>query len=101
MWGALPERRHATIKVTMTSSGTCLILYPNKLHSSKMVCKLACILFSLILAAASATHRAPDTTKVRVGYYAESLCPDCLAFSNGPMNKAVKEVNDIFMPVLI
>ena len=62
-----------------------------------MACKSACILFSLVLAVATATR---DTTKVRVGYYAESLCPDCLAFSNGPMNKAVKEVHDCFIIIL-
>lgn len=29
---------------------------------------------------------------VDVHYYAESLCPDCLAFSKGPMNDAINKV---------
>ncbi|XP_003388404.1 PREDICTED: gamma-interferon-inducible lysosomal thiol reductase-like [Amphimedon queenslandica] len=33
---------------------------------------------------------------VAVNYYAESLCPDCLAFSKGPMNVAIDKVGSIF-----
>ena len=58
--------------------------------------KSAYILFSL-LAVVTATQHTRDATKVRVGYYAESLCPYCLAFSIGPMNKAVKEVNSLLL----
>ena len=31
--------------------------------------------------------------KVVVGYYAESLCPYCLALSNGPLNDAFEKVS--------
>ena len=34
--------------------------------------------------------------KVQVGFYAESLCPDCIALSTKYMNKAVEEVGKIF-----
>ena len=30
--------------------------------------------------------------KVTVGFYGESLCPDCIAFCTGPLHKAVQEV---------
>ena len=30
--------------------------------------------------------------KVTVGYYAESLCPDCLELSNGPLTDAFEKV---------
>lgn len=30
--------------------------------------------------------------KVIVGFYGESLCPDCIAFCTGPLHKAVQEV---------
>lgn len=29
--------------------------------------------------------------KVVVGFYSESLCPDCINLARGPMNDAVKE----------
>ena len=32
----------------------------------------------------------------RQGYYAESLCPDCIAFSNGPLTKAFQQISSIF-----
>ena len=31
--------------------------------------------------------------KVVVGFYGESLCPDCIAFCTGPLRKAFDEVN--------
>lgn len=38
----------------------------------------------------TASGKADD--KVVVGFYGESLCPDCIAFCTGPLHKAVKEV---------
>ena len=34
--------------------------------------------------------------KVIVGFYGESLCPDCIAFCTGPLHKAVQEVCYVF-----
>ena len=36
---------------------------------------------------------APANKTVNVGYYAESLCPDCIALSTKYMDKAVNEVS--------
>lgn len=35
---------------------------------------------------------ARDGDLVTVGYYSESLCPDCIAMTKGPMNDAVTKV---------
>lgn len=45
-----------------------------------------------LVASAHPSQRQSRDDKVQVGYYAESLCPDCIAFSRGPMNDAVNEV---------
>ena len=29
--------------------------------------------------------------KVQLGFYSESLCPDCIAFANGPLDEAMNE----------
>ena len=31
--------------------------------------------------------------KVQLGFYSESLCPDCIAFANGPLEKAMEEAS--------
>ena len=31
--------------------------------------------------------------KVELGFYSESLCPDCIAYANGPLEKAMNEVS--------
>lgn len=43
----------------------------------------------LLLSLASTTVLGAD--KVVVGFYSESLCPDCINFARGPMHKAMKE----------
>lgn len=30
--------------------------------------------------------------KVQLGFYSESLCPDCINYANGPLEKAMNEV---------
>lgn len=30
--------------------------------------------------------------KVQLGFYSESLCPDCIYYANGPLDKAMEEV---------
>ena len=32
--------------------------------------------------------------KVQLNFYSESLCPDCIAYANGPLDKAIKEARD-------
>ncbi len=34
---------------------------------------------------------------VSVGFYSEALCPDCLAFSNGPLNDAFSQVSGLIV----
>lgn len=31
--------------------------------------------------------------KVQLGFYSESLCPDCIDFANGPLEKAMNEAS--------
>ena len=53
------------------------------------------VFFLVFVAGVSGLHstqRAHDAPLVRVGYYAESLCPDCLSFSLSSMNDAVEKV---------
>lgn len=33
--------------------------------------------------------------KVLLGYYGEALCPDCVAFSNGPLTDAFNQVSKL------
>ena len=35
---------------------------------------------------------AQSAEKVQLGFYSESLCPDCIDFANGPLEKAMNEV---------
>ena len=46
---------------------------------------------SLTLCVPTLQKGSRDNDQVVVGYYAESLCPDCLNLSNGPMNKAFQQ----------
>lgn len=50
-------------------------------------------LASAIVNSSPLQTRERDAEKVLVGYYAESLCPDSIAFSTGPMKNAVEEVS--------
>lgn len=53
-----------------------------------MSCK---VLPLLLLCFVTQSLQAGDR-KVVVGYYGESLCPDCVDFSNGPLTDAFDEV---------
>ena len=49
----------------------------------------------LVLATLVALFLAPaasQESRVTVGFYGESLCPDCINFINGPLTHAFKEV---------
>ena len=48
------------------------------------------IVLALCLAGLWELGRAAD--KVQLGFYSESLCPDCIALANGPLEKAMNEV---------
>ena len=56
-------------------------------------------ILSVVFLAAAIVNSSPlqtrerDAEKVLVGYYAESLCPDSIAFSTGPMKNAVEKVS--------
>ncbi|CAI8014765.1 Gamma-interferon-responsive lysosomal thiol protein [Geodia barretti] len=39
---------------------------------------------------------AQSAEKVQLGFYSESLCPDCIDFANGPLEKAMNEIGSIF-----
>ena len=59
------------------------------------VAKILLIFFlaAAIVRSSPLQTRKRDAEKVLVGYYAESLCPDSIAFSTGPMKNAVEEVS--------
>ena len=48
---------------------------------------------TLLLVSLSLIASSFGDNKVQVGFYAESLCPDCIALSTKYMNKAVEEVS--------
>lgn len=58
----------------------------NRCTMSILALSRALYLLTLLKLALSANE------KPVLGYYAESLCPDCMAFSNGPLTKAFSEV---------
>ena len=47
---------------------------------------------ALLLVSLSLIASSFGDDKVQVGFYSESLCPDCIALSTKYMNKAVEEV---------
>jgi interferon gamma-inducible protein 30 len=50
----------------------------------------------VVLASLVALFLAPaasQETTVKVGFYGEALCPDCINFINGPLTHAFKEVS--------
>ena len=49
------------------------------------------ISLTLLLVTSDALSR--DGDLITVGYYAESLCPDCIAMTTGPMNEAITNVS--------
>jgi interferon gamma-inducible protein 30 len=49
-----------------------------------------------VLGLAGLYQRAQCADVVQLGFYSESLCPDCINFANGPLEKAVNEIGDIF-----
>lgn len=50
-----------------------------------MLLVFACVTAFLLAPAAS-------QSMVKVGFYGEALCPDCIAFINGPLTIAFREV---------
>ena len=61
---------------------------PEKLGSRKMLVVIACVA-ALFLAGPAASQG----STVKVGFYGEALCPDCIHFINGPLTHAFKEVS--------
>ena len=59
---------------------------------SIIICKMVMKAVILVLCSLPFLQAAPLNQTVMVGYYSESLCPDCLAFSTKHMNKAIEEV---------
>ena len=53
-------------------------------HASAL--SLVCSFFLAFVTANSSDQ------KVVLGFYGESLCPDCIAFANGPLKEAFNEV---------
>ena len=53
--------------------------------------------YALVVFAALAVLCGPAqcAEKVQLGFYSESLCPDCLDYSNGPLEKAINEARDV------
>ena len=35
--------------------------------------------------------------KVQLGFYSESLCPDCIYYANEALDKAINEVYDVIL----
>ncbi len=54
--------------------------------SKSKVCVIAIVLIACVSALEGKNNN------VVIGFYSESLCPDCIAFSNGPLTDAFKEV---------
>ena len=55
------------------------------------------LLSATIVSSSPLRKREREAEKVMVGYYAESLCPDCIAFSTGPMKSAVEQVSSYYI----
>ena len=45
----------------------------------------------LVLSLAVLCGRVQCAEKVQLGFYSESLCPDCIAFANGPLDEAMNK----------
>lgn len=53
----------------------------------------------IVTLAALAVFSAPAecAEKVQLGFYSESLCPDCIYYANEALDKAIKEVCDTIL----
>lgn len=60
---------------------------------NKMVAKAFAVVIVLALALCVPALQKRREGNVVIGYYAESLCPDCIAFSNGPLTKAFQQAS--------
>ena len=62
---------------------------------NKMTAKtfVVAIMLALALCVPALQNKRPEAN-VLIGYYAESLCPDCIAFSNGPLTKAFQQASN-------
>lgn len=47
----------------------------------------------LVFLLALLSARVQCAEKVQLGFYSESLCPDCINFANGPLEKAMNEAS--------
>ena len=61
-------------------------------EASKMAYASGVLFAACLVAFCVPALQEESSNKVVVGYYAESLCPDCIDLSIGAMNKAVNEV---------
>ena len=50
------------------------------------------VLVTILIVFCAPALQKPSDDKVLIGFYSESLCPDCIAFATGPLNEAFKEV---------
>jgi hypothetical protein len=62
-------------------------IFNSSLETLKMLVVLASLVALFLAPAAS------QETTVKVGFYGEALCPDCINFINGPLTHAFKEVS--------
>lgn len=59
----------------------------------KMIVILSFLLAVTTASSSSLRKQGKDVEKVMVGFYSESLCPDCIALSTGPLNDAIEKVS--------
>ena len=57
-------------------------------RSEKMGCMRVAL---LVVCLAGLWELGQAADKVQLGFYSESLCPDCIALANGPLEKAMNE----------
>ena len=53
---------------------------------------LALLAIAIFLVKVSFSKTTFDQERVLVGYYGESLCPDCINFTDGPLSQAFEKV---------
>lgn len=68
---------------------------------NKMTAKtfVVVIMLALALCVPALQNKKPEANVI-IGYYAESLCPDCIAFSNGPLTKAFQQASNSNQSIL-
>ena len=58
-----------------------------QMRAATMSVYVAILVFSL----AALCGRVQCAEKVQLGFYSESLCPDCIDFANGPLEEAMNK----------